>query len=112
MITSTVNGNRVKSSPSVRFAKSPENRVQRSGLFSYEGSTRTETKRGVVSSASSSAARVALRSSMVADEYEYQTQRQHDIRARLEIKEQEKAARRGGPLVGRLGSHKVFRRLE
>lgn len=51
-------------------------------------------------------------STMVADEYEYQARRHHDIRSRLEKKEREKAARRGGPLAGRLGSHKVFRRLE
>lgn len=94
---------------SSRFA-SPENRSRKSGLFSYEGSSRTENRRGVVSSVSSAA--VEVRSSMVADEYEYQTRRQRDIRSRLEVKEQEKAARRGGPLVGRLGTHKVFRRLE
>ena len=49
---------------------------------------------------------------MVADEYEYQTRRHRDIRSRLEIKEFEKRARRGGPLAGRLGTHKIFRRLE
>ena len=53
-----------------------------------------------------------VKSSMVADEYEYQTQRQRDIRSRLEKKEMQKKARRGGPLVGRLASHQVFRRLE
>ena len=49
---------------------------------------------------------------MVADEYEYQTLRQRDIRSRLEKREREKAARRGGPLAGRLGTHEVFMRLE
>jgi len=51
-------------------------------------------------------------STMVADEYEYQTLRQQDIRSRLERREQEKTARRGGPLAGRLGTHEVFMRLE
>ena len=80
-------------------------------MFGYEGGgSRTESKRAVVSPAS--LAKVKLRSSMVADEYEYQARRQHDIRSRLEVRELQKAARRGGPLSGRLGSHKVFRRLE
>lgn len=48
--------------------------------------------------------------SMVADEYE--TKRQMDIRSRLEKRESEKAARRRGPLSGRLGQHHVFGRLE
>lgn len=53
-----------------------------------------------------------VRSSMVADEVEYQTQRQQDIRSRLEKKEFEKRARRRGPLGRRLGTHQVFGRLE
>lgn len=105
IITSTVGGSLVRSTRNL------ESRSSRSGLFGYEGgSSRTESKRGVVSSASLE--KVKVRSSMVADEYEYQAQRQHDIRSRLEMRELQKAARRGGPLSGRLGSHKVFRRLE
>ncbi|XP_064403293.1 uncharacterized protein C19orf47 homolog isoform X3 [Halichondria panicea] len=50
--------------------------------------------------------------SMVADEMDYQTQRQSDVRSRLELKEKEKAARRRGPLAGRLEKHHVFGRLE
>ena len=50
--------------------------------------------------------------SMVADEYDYQTRRQMDIRSRLERKEKEKVARRSGPLVGRLEKHHIFQRLE
>ena len=50
--------------------------------------------------------------SMVADEMDYQTQRQSDVRSRLELKEKEKAARRKGPLAGRLEKHHVFGRLE
>ena len=50
--------------------------------------------------------------SMVADEIDYQTQRHNDIRLRLEMKEKAKAARRRGPLEGRLEQHHVFGRLE
>ena len=49
---------------------------------------------------------------MVADEYEYQTLRQLDVRSRLEKRERETRARRGGPLAGRLAKHDVFGRLE
>lgn len=104
----------ISSTVTRRAARGSKNQVgtRRSGLFAYEGST-TDQRRGVVSVvATPSSAAVAVRSSMVADEYEYQTKRQRDIRSRLELKEREKRARRGGPLVGRLDSHKVFRRLE
>ena len=113
--------------PSVRFA----DQHARSGVFGYEGdqeggavglSTRTRAKGRVSSSASSGRSTqgtaaatgggVVKSTSMVADEYEYQTQRQQDIRSRLEVKESEKKARRGGPLVGRLAMHQVFGRLE
>ena len=55
---------------------------------------------------------VSSQHSMVADEYEYQTLRQLDVRSRLEKKERETRARRGGPLAGRLAKHHVFGRLE
>lgn len=55
---------------------------------------------------------VSSQHSMVADEYEYQTLRQLDVRSRLERKERETRARRGGPLAGRLAKHHVFGRLE
>ena len=55
---------------------------------------------------------VSTQHSMVADEYEYQTLRQLDVRSRLERKERETRARRGGPLAGRLAKHDVFGRLE
>ena len=55
---------------------------------------------------------VSTQHSMVADEYEYQTLRQLDVRSRLERKERETRARRGGPLAGRLAKHHVFGRLE
>jgi hypothetical protein len=84
--------------------------VPKSGVFGYETKSKADTRRGVASPASLPS--VKVRSSMVADEYEYQSRRQRDIRSRLEVREQQKAARRGGPLGGRLGTHKVFRRLE
>lgn len=99
-----------------RIGTTVSNPERRSGLFAYKGSSSTggsRSRREVVSFVEKpSSAEVAIRSSMVADEYEYQTKRQRDIRSRLEVKELEKRARRGGPLVGRLDSHKVFRRLE
>ena len=55
---------------------------------------------------------VSTKHTMVADEYEYQTLRQLDVRSRLEKKERETRARRGGPLAGRLAKHDVFGRLE
>jgi hypothetical protein len=55
---------------------------------------------------------VSSQHTMVADEYEYQTLRQLDVRSRLERKERETRARRGGPLAGRLAKHHVFGRLE
>ena len=55
---------------------------------------------------------VSTQHTMVADEYEYQTLRQLDVRSRLERKERETRARRGGPLAGRLAKHHVFGRLE
>ena len=64
------------------------------------------------SRASSSQQPVSSKRSMVADEYEYQTLRQLDVRSRLEKKERETRARRGGPLAGRLAQHDVFGRLE
>ena len=51
---------------------------------------------------------VSTQHTMVADEYEYQTLRQLDVRSRLERKERETRARRGGPLAGRLAKHHVF----
>ena len=78
---------------------------------------KVKTKPGVSLSmkGSRSAPKLAVETSkpsMVADEYEYQTQRQMDIRSRLEKKEMEKKARRRGLLPGRLGQHHVFGRLE
>lgn len=82
-------------------------------LEDREGRGRGEGEEGVVVHGSRRRQKVeAVQSSMVADEYEYQTHRQRDIRSRLEKKEMQKRDRRGGPLVGRLASHQVFRRLE
>ena len=83
--------------------------AKRSGVFGYEavqGETRSRK------SSAGAKARPSMGSSMVADEYEYQSQRQRDIRSRLEVKESQKRARRGGPLMGRLALHQVFGRLE
>ncbi len=90
----------------------------RSGVFGYEGVAATPHKERSSSGreeevvVAPDSQEVKVQPSMVADEYEYQTQRQRDIRSRLEVRELEKRSRRGGPLVGRLASHQIFRRLE
>jgi len=102
----------------LKLSQSIGSASSRSGLFSYEGNVgdvRGSLRTGLFGyeeSGSSVKRARASKSSMVADEYEYQTQRQRDIRSRLELKEKEKQSRRGGPLVGRLALHQVFRRLE
>ncbi len=81
---------------------------QRTGVFGYEDiSSEPEPVRPATRERTHSHSQT-----MVADEYEYQSLRQRDIRSRLEKREREKAARRGGPLAGRLGTHEVFMRLE
>ena len=87
-------------------------------MFGYDGDTVTAAAATVMPrhregrGQEASSHEVKAQSSMVADEYEYQAQRQRDIRSRLELRELEKRSRRGGPLVGRLASHQVFHRLE
>ena len=91
---------------------------KRTGVFGYDmrdANVEVGTSRELVGSfrrVAGTSARSSQPSTMVADEVEYQTLRQQDIRSRLEVREQAKAARRGGPLAGRLGTHEVFMRLE
>ena len=75
---------------------------------------KTSKSTATVSSAASSRPRgsslqKSKPASMVADEYELK--RQLDIRSRLDEKEKEVRDRRSGLLHGRLGQHRVFKRL-
>ncbi len=113
--------------PSMRQQQQPEPRKISSRLGTKMTSNLEPTKshdRGAIVASTSGSSRdkrmtaksglkdTGKRSTMVADEYEYQTQRQQDIRSRLERRESEKRSRRGGPLAGRLASHQIFGRLE
>ncbi len=97
---------------SLRFVSSSEAPTLRLGERKKSHTSVSSSSGEVVRRSSSKRKEGGRPMSMVADEMDYQTQRQSDVRSRLELKEKEKAARRKGPLAGRLEKHHVFGRLE
>ena len=103
------------------FKYEPQSRTtKRTGLFEYKprgdlgrrDAAEREGREAAIRSSHRRHKESTMGSTMVADKHEYQLQRHRDIRSRLEQKEKERATRRAGPLAGRLGSHRVFGRLE
>ncbi len=98
---------------SVASSESPALRVRLGVRMKPRHSSAVSSSRSELPRHSGSRQRETARPrSMVADEFNYQSRQQSDVRSRLMFKEREKAARRKGPLPGRLEKHHVFGRLE